>query len=106
MDPKFAEAIRRARLEGEEMRKREYLESCDRGAKEIMEFLDNEYHQKQALESAHKGYKKHCTPASSSIYNCLTNKDHRECNDAKKKVYLEEGWWFGRHHMICYNLPK
>ena len=35
MDPKFAEAIRRSRLEGEEMRKREYLESCDRGAKEI-----------------------------------------------------------------------
>lgn len=107
MDPKFAEAIRRSRLEGEEMRKREYLESCDRGAKEIQQLFESEHYQKEALRFAQLGYKKYCTVADNAVYNCLTSKDHRECSEAKKKVFLEgESLHNWRYRMVCYHFPK
>lgn len=107
MDPKFAEAIKKSRQEGNDERRREYLESCDRGAKDIQQLFENEYHQKEALNVARKGHESYCTPAGNDIRNCIASKDHRECNEAKKKVSLVEALGYGsKIHYVCYNFPK
>ena len=107
MNPQFTEAVKKARQEGNDERRREYLESCDRGAKEIEQLFQSEYHLKEALERARRGHNIYCTPAGNAVRICMASKDHRECNDAKKKVFLEsERNCYGECYMLCYNLPK
>lgn len=86
IDPKFATAIKKARVEGEAEIQRKHQESCDRGAKVLQQILDDPNYQSRVLSSVRSspGFD-YCEgfPASMSqsvdIITCLSDKNHAEC---------------------------